>query len=316
VREENGPYQGFLDLIERVNLQMINRKVLESLIKVGAFDQCEKYNRKTLLDNLDMMMAYAAKRQEEREGGQVSLFEMEGVQEKDKSLNIIQVADFDPKEKLQYEAELIGIYVSGHPLGSYGDIMKQMASMEISKVHELSGSDKRDITLAGLITSAKTHICKSGDKMCFATLEDLTGKIECIVFPKTYKECASFLESSDPVLIYGQVNLAEEPRKFFPTKMQKLKEGVEERVSGVRIVVDLKKVNKADIDRFKEIVLGHRGTVPIHLVFEDDLGRARMPLNDEFLVNPGPQMAAQINELFKMNSVKFIVDGRAQEVPN
>ncbi|MEI8347699.1 MAG: DNA polymerase III subunit alpha, partial [Pseudomonadota bacterium] len=256
VREESGAIQGLIDFVERVDLQNCNRKVLESLIKVGAFDKCEKMNRKTLLENLDLVMAYGQKRQEEKEGGQVSLFEMDGVQEKGQKIQIQVMPDFESKEKLQYEAELIGVYVSGHPLGRYADVITQLASMEISKIHQLQGSDKRDVTLAGMITSAKTHICKSGDKMCFATLEDLSGKIECIVFPKTYKEFSALLESTDPLLVFGQVNLAEGPRKLFPSKIQKLKEGVEERVSGVRVVVNTQIINTRDIDKFKQVLLG------------------------------------------------------------
>ena len=150
--------------------------------------------------------------------------------------------------------------------------------------------------------------------MCFATLEDLSGKIECIVFPKTFEQYHELLATDEPLIMSGQVNLSEEPRKFFPNKIQKLKDEAEERVTGVRINVKMEELNENRLNRFKQVLLSYRGSVPLHLVFEHNEGRARLPLGEDFLVNPTPQLAAKINEVFESNSVKFIVDGKLEEV--
>ncbi|EQC46588.1 DNA polymerase III subunit alpha [Bacteriovorax sp. Seq25_V] len=318
-REENGPYTGFVDFCERVNLKNINKRVLEALIKVGAFKDCEqKLNRKTMLENMEMIVSYANKKQEEKLLGQVNLFDMGGddvaAMNGADMLDIHHVDDFDDREKLLYEAELMGIYVSGHPLDRYQGVIEQMASMPISQIQSFDGQGKRDMILAGMIVEKKDIMTKKGDRMCFATLEDLTGKIECIVFPKTYAEFAEFLSTDEPIILTGQVNLSEEPRKFFPSKIQKLKEEAEQRVTSVRINVKMDGVNLSRIDRLKQILLGYRGSVPLHLVFENELGRARIPLGDSFLVNPTPQMAAKVNEILDDNAVRFVVDGRLEEV--
>jgi DNA polymerase III subunit alpha len=315
-REKGGAFTSFYNFCERVNLKNINKRVIESLIKVGAFDSSEKFNRRTLLENLEFILNYASKRQEEKSLGQVSLFAMDESLSNDakSSFDIEEVADFDEKEKLNYEAELMGIYVSGHPLDRFSDIISQMTSHPIHGVHEIVGEGKRDMILAGLLTGIKMIMTKKGDKMCFANLEDLTGKIECIVFPRTFLEYESILQGDEPVIISGQVNLSENPRKFFPTKIQKLKDDAQDRVTSVRVNLDLNSIDSRKLEKFKQVILSYRGSVPLHLIVKSEGARGRMTLGDHFLVNPTPQMAAQINELFKNNAVQFIVDGKVSEV--
>ena len=220
--------------------------------------------------------------------------------------------DYSDKEKLDYESTLLGIYVSGHPLDKYQDIIEQLSSMNLSQIQDIPGDSKRDVVIAGLITSKKNILTKKGDKMCFAQLEDLNGKIECIVFPRVFAENEQILSETDPVVMTGQVNLAEHPRKFFPQKIEKLKKEAETRVSGVRINIDVNTSSEVRLKRMREVILSYKGSVPCHLILETSEGKARMPLGEGFQ-NPVPQFAAKINEIFNQNSVKFIVDGSLQE---
>ena len=317
-RTENGPYSGFLNFCERVNLKVINTRVFESLIKVGAFDECEKMNRKTLLENLEMILAYCKKRQEEASLGLVSLFDLgeENMsQTAESNLDIQEERDFDDLEKLSHEAELMGIYISGHPLDRYKNLMQELSTMPVAQVQDFLGSDqKRSMTLAGQITARKNIITKKGDKMCFATLEDLSGKIECIVFPKVFTEYELILNSDEPVLVEGYVNLQESPRKIFAEKILRLKEHSENKITGVRINVDLTDLTEIKLNKLRQVLLSYRGATPMHLIFEGPGGKARLPLGEEFLINPTPQMAHQINEVFNRDAVKFVIDGRLEDV--
>ena len=330
-RTENGPFKGFVDFCERVSLKAVNKRVIESLIKVGAFDTCEKFNRKTLIENMEFIIAFAEKKQEERMMGQTSLFDMDvavtGTTEE--QLNIVESPEFDEKQKLALEAELLGIYVSGHPLSRFKDIMSKLTSMSIAEVQDLptvpkpetftrvsdeNDPTKRSMVLAGMIAESKVILTKKGDKMAFVQLEDLTGKIECLFFPKVYAECAEVLASGEPMVVSGYVNLAEDPKKFFPTKVSLLQSESEERVTSVRVNLPVQRLNPYSLSEIRKILLSYRGSVPIHFVFETEEGRARMPLDDNYLVSPSPQMAAKINEILNFNSVSFIVDGKVEEV--
>ncbi|EQC52595.1 DNA polymerase III subunit alpha [Bacteriovorax sp. DB6_IX] len=319
-REENGPFTGFIDFCERVNLKSVNKRVIEALIKVGGFDSCENtMNRRTMLENMEIVVSYAQKRQMEKELGQTNLFDMGASEEANDQANMLDihhVEDFDDRDKLLYEAELMGIYVSGHPLDRFQGVIEQLASMPIAQIHDIDGQAKRDMVVAGMIVEKKDIMTKKGDRMCFATLEDMTGKIECIVFPKTFAEFNELLSSDEPLIMTGQVNLAEEPRKFFPSKVQKLKDQAEQRVTSVRINVKMEGLNEGRLNRLKQTLLGYRGSVPLHIIFEHENGRARLPLGGSFLVNPTPQLAAKVNEIFDTNAVNFIVDGRVEEAPS
>lgn len=316
-RTENGPFKGFLDFCERINLKLVNTRVFESLIKVGAFDEIEKMNRKTLLENLEMILAYCKKRQEESEQGLISLFDLGEQSSKsvENNLDIQVVADFEHHEKLSYEAELMGIYISGHPLDRYASLMKELSSMPVSQVQDTLGSDQqRTMTLAGQITSKKVILTKKGDKMCFATLEDLTGKIECIVFPKAFAEYELLLNSDEPVIVEGKVNLSESPRKILADKIYKLREQSENRITGVRINVQLEDLTDVKLNQLRQVLLSYRGGTPLHMIFESSHGRARLPLGDDYMINPTPQLAHRINEVFNKSAVKFIIDGRVEDV--
>ena len=309
-REKKGPFRGILDFCERVDLK-IGKRALESLIKVGAFDGCEKkINRKSMLDNVELIMSYGSKRQKERAVGQSSLFDFAGdIDEEEKAqLNLNLVPEYGDQEKLALEAELIGIYVSGHPLDQFSGIIRKLSSLSLSDLHKMEGNNKRQMTLAGIITSHKKILTRKGERMCFAHLEDLTGKIECIIFPKVFEEYESLIFSREPLAIRGQVNLSESPRKFFPDKIRRLKEEIEERVTGVKISVKMEELSENNLSQFKRVILGHRGSVPIRLFFEHKDGQARLPLGGSYLVNPTPLLAAKVNEVFNAtNAVEFVV---------
>ncbi len=325
-REENGPFTSFIDFCERVSTKSVNKRVCESLIKVGAFDKVEKLNRKTLLENLELVVAYASKKQEERNLGQSNLFDMGNAFEntsKEEQINVNIVEDFDEKEKLSYEKQLLGIYVSGHPLEKYRDVMGKLSSMSIEDIHGLpyvakpafdhrnrkaKDPSKRMLVLSGMIVEKKAFISKKGDRMAFATIEDLTSKIECVIFPRTYAEYESFLETDEPLVVSGAVSLSEDPKKFFPTKFQYLKDVSEDKVSKVSLNIDINLLNNISLDRLKQILLSFRGSVPVELILSQNEGEAILPLSETYMVNPTPQMAAKVNEALNQNAVNFIVN--------
>jgi DNA polymerase III subunit alpha len=328
-RQANGDFKGFVDFCERVSLKSVNKRVMESLIKVGAFDSCEKYNRKTLLDNVEFITAFAEKKQEEKLMGQTSLFDMgEAAQTSEQQLNIHESQEFDERQMLSLEAELLGIYVSGHPLLRYKDIMVKLTSMNIAQVQELPtvaraegfrpkmsdehDPSKRSIVIAGMVSESKIIMTKKGDKMAFVTFEDLHGKIECLFFPRVFAEFQELLIQNEPLIMYGAVNLAEDPKKFFPNKVMLLKDESDDRVTSVRVNVPTQQLNSHSLNQMRQVLLSYRGAVPVHFIFDTPEGKARMLLDEHFMVSPSPQMAAKLNELLNSNCVSFIIDGKVE----
>ncbi len=336
-REENGPYKGLLDFCERVSYRAINKRVLESLIRSGAFDNCETImNRKTMLESLELITGYCQRKQQEAELGQIDLFALSDAQEEKSPKQVLDqlgvqvVPNFPEKEMLQMEKELMGIFVSGHPLDSYKDLLDKLASMPIGSVEDLStpppkapdpskgwkrdDGSQRDITLAGLVTEHRVIMTKKGDKMAFARLEDFSGDIEVIVFPKVFAEFGPLLGGDEPIIIDGYTKLSEDPRKLYPNKISLLKDQTDQRITGVRVLVDLGVTDSRGMTKLKQSILSYKGAVPVHFIIKDHEGnRLRMHASKEFLVNPTPQFAARINDLMQCNSVEFIVDGKLED---
>ena len=313
-REQRGPFKGLINFCERANFKVTNRRMIESLIKVGTFDQPEKkMNRKTMLENLDLILSFAAKKREEQDRGQVNLFDLatDQAQSTEQLLDITNAEDFNQREKLRLEIELMGIYVSGHPLDEYSHILQQMAPIDLKSVHEMPGNGKREVTLAGIITAKKELFTKKGDRMAFATLGDLAGRIECIVFPKVFQAAEALLQGDSPLLLTGHINMDESPRKFFPSKIKELQQHTEQKVVEVRLHVDTDQLNQHSLNRLRQVLLSYRGSVPVHMVMKTIQGKVRLSLGEGFLVNPTPRMATQINEICHSNSVQFIMDDRA-----
>lgn len=306
---ERGKYKGFIDFCERVNFRHINKRTIESLIKVGAFDCCEKkMNRKVMLENMEYVLTYAQRKQAEERAGQANFFDIQGDKNKEDQLDIQFVEDFDDKVKLDYEKELMGIYISGHPLSRFKQVLEQMTSTSIRGVHDLKGEDKRDVTLGGLLEVTRNLLTKKGDRMCFASLEDLSGKIECVIFPKTFKEYEALINSKRPLIISGQVNLSENPRKFLPSKVRKFKDQVDDKVIGVNIVVDVNNIRKNSLEELKQVLWSYKGTVPTQMFLKNDYGEVRLPLGEDFLVTPIPKMIERVNEIFSTNSASIVID--------
>ena len=338
-REEKGPFKGFIDFCERCDLRIVNKRAVESLIKVGGFDQCEKMNRQSLLKCMEKVMSHGGKISEEKELGQVSLFSMGGASSEGedlldikKMLDIEEIEEFDEKEKLALEFQLMGIYVSGHPLDRYAESLKEFSSMSLAQVQDLSmekssgqgnynggngrfskDRNRKELSLGGVLTSSRNIMTKKGDKMCFALLEDLSGTIECIVFPKVFSEYEDILKTEDPVLIEGYVNLEETPKKFFPQKIEFLEDHSEERVSGVAVNMQLEDISNEDLLRFKDIMMSFKGDIPVQLIFKNQEGKMRMFLGQEFLVRPSSKWVGKVHDIFGENCVRFITNNKMEE---
>jgi len=309
-------FESFFDFCSTIDHASINKRVLESLVKVGAFDKCETQNRKTLFENLEMALEQGNKKKKEKENGQTSmfdhLFEMNSsIQDNSQQLlsSFFEYKledDYDDKEKLNYEFSLIGVYVSGHPLDRYMDIMKQVATHEIEKLNDLPGEEKIEVVLAGLLIEQKQLITKKGDKMCFAQLEDKTGKIESVLFPKAYEQFSNLSNQENIFAIEGQVNLAENPRKFYPTKIFPIQEYSESKIKALKINLDSNDMQDENIVKLKTLLLSHKGIVPLYVIMQLPEGKVRIPMGENYYVSAHGLLPSQINQLFGKEVVEIL----------
>ncbi|HEY9875510.1 MAG TPA: OB-fold nucleic acid binding domain-containing protein, partial [Candidatus Obscuribacterales bacterium] len=212
-RKEEGAFKSLADLCDRVDLRSVNSRALEALIKCGAFDKIES-NRKKLIEHLKLVLSWAQDRAKDRESGQLNLFDLSGSATKNKEFESApiapDVADFPATEKLQMEKELLGFYVSDHPLKA---VLKSTLSQEIKAINlsELKTERARSkVTAIVMLTEIKQVTTKAGLPMAILQIEDLEDKAEAVVFPKTYETVASFLVTDVPVILEGKVDRKED----------------------------------------------------------------------------------------------------------
>jgi DNA polymerase III subunit alpha len=205
-REEGGSFTDLFELVKRVDLKAVNRKVYEALIKCGALDPLPG-NRAQLLDALDSALEVAAREARDREMGQASLFGM--IEEPQTSL--VPVLRFLPPpstmEQLGWEKETLGIFVSGHPLANVAEALARTGAVPIRDLR--SYEDDSPVKIAGLVTSVRRTLTKAQSQMLIATVEDTTGAIEAVVFPKQYADLQSRFVEDGIIVITGRLRLRE-----------------------------------------------------------------------------------------------------------
>ena len=208
-RKAGGPFKSLEDFCDRVDLRQVNKRALECLIKVGAFDRFGK--RSQLLAVLDQMVAASASVHDARDSGQLSIFDlMMGGGAPPASVSPIRLPEMEEvkgREKLQWEKELLGVYSISHPLQQMGIDFKRVTTCSCAELDERY--DGKGVTLAGVITNVRTINTKKGDQMAFVQIEDLQGGCEVVFFPKAYSEYKEKLVVDAVVIVKGKAQTRE-----------------------------------------------------------------------------------------------------------
>jgi len=206
-REKYGPFNDLNDFTSQVDLRAAGKRALESLIKVGALDKFGA--RAAMLEALDRIVAVSSSHFRAAEAGQLSLFGVHtGVTE---SITLPLTPDADRREVLNWERELMGMYMSEHPLTPYMDEIRRTVSYFSSNLGEAAHEEK--VRVAGMVSGIRPHQTKTGKMMAWVTLEDLTGTIELVVFPRTWEKYQFALEVGGVILAEGKVDAQSNPSK-------------------------------------------------------------------------------------------------------
>jgi DNA polymerase-3 subunit alpha len=216
-RKKNGPFKSLTDFLDRVKDKNLNKKSLEALIKAGAMDRFG-IDRGVLLGNLETLLAHNKEKLKQSDN-QDSLFGLMSDTSSVPSLKLAEVPNIDPREKLAWEKELLGLYISGHPLDKYKDIISKR-DLDIKKIKDTL-KDGTEITLACIIEEIKPITTKKGDAMAFVKVADFSGELETVIFPKV---------------------LAEFKNAFIPDKCLALKGKVSERNGQKSMIVEKVKI--------------------------------------------------------------------------
>jgi DNA polymerase III subunit alpha len=228
-RDEAGRFSSLADFCARADLRLVNRRVLESLIKAGAFDSLGG-TRAGLIEGLDQDMEAGQRSQRDRDEGQGSLFggEAFGGSGNPKpasaapSSSAAQVPEWSREELLAAEKEVLGFYLSGHPLDEYREIAARLKTVSASELATRPAASR--VLLLGLVGAMTENSTKSGNRMAFATLELVDGSVPLTVFPEPYRACAVALRHRGPVLVSGRIDDSDKGRVVLAEEVKPLDE--------------------------------------------------------------------------------------------
>ncbi len=227
-REEGGPFTSLEDFCRRVDLRKVNRKALECLIKVGAFDQFG--NRAQLLEAIDKMIAYSVPYHKAREAGQISIFDLLGESEEEPATPELELPDVPPpstREMLGWEKELLGVYVTAHPLERLNVNLADYITEYAGLLNERYAG--RNVRTAGIVQAVRPYITKNKDRMAFVTLEDMHGTLDVVVFPRVYKETQDFWQEGKVVIVDGRVEQRGDKVNLIADRVQDYVENIQPR---------------------------------------------------------------------------------------
>jgi DNA polymerase-3 subunit alpha len=264
-RGEDGAFRSLFDFCDRVDLRAVNRRVVESLIKSGSFDSIDD-RRSALFRAIDRAMDAGQKRQRDREQGQSSLFGMleEAGEGEAGSERIPDAPPWPEAERLAFEKESLGFFITGHPLERFRAELEQWASASTGRLEQTEPNG--EVSVGGIITGLRLIKTKKGDRMASFVLEDLEGSVECLVFPDTYKKTAGRLADDQVVLVKGRAETPDEGRaRLLASDVMPLEQAKLAEARSVTIRVPARGWDRSKGERLRDILGSHRGDCPVTL---------------------------------------------------
>ncbi len=313
------PFKSFMDFLDRVDITKVNKKAVESLIKAGAFDSLG-YKRKELLNSYPFLLEMVQKDKREKEKGQMSLFGGSETQEEMKE-KILSQGEFDHSELLAMEKEMLGVYVSGHPLSGLEEVVSFHISHSSSALDE--AADGQEVVVGGIITGLKKSFTKKGDMMANLTLEDFEGSCSIIVFPSVFAANQKKIVEEKVIFAKGRVDRPEDKqsvkiiaREVFlleelRDEKKPLREGLEKLQPKKKKKLMLKlKTEELDSDfkdHLKQTFCKYVGDSEVFLSLQDATGVQTFRLK-KYSVRICPELLAELSDYLGPNGI-FVSEG-------
>lgn len=309
-REEKGNFLELSDFCNKIDISSINKRVVESLIKAGAFD-CFKVYRSQMLSVYEKILDSISNSRKKNIDGQLSLFATFN----DESIKIQypKIKEFEKRHILTMEKEMTGLYLSGHPLEEYEESLKSKTSVKISDiltnelleegfVQEAKVKDGDMVIVGGIITDVVKKFTKNNDMMAFIRLEDLYGGIEVVVFPKTFQKFKNLITEDGLILIKGRVSLREEEQpKILCESIDSL---IKSDSENLYVLIEDEKILKEMLDEIKALFVNFKGSIPVYLCTRKE--RKKFRLDSDFWISCDTELMSNLRAKFGEENVKII----------
>jgi len=302
-RGEKGSFENLFDFCRDVDLRLVNKKCLESLVQAGAFDSMGSH-RAEYMENLERAAAFGQACQARELDGQSSLFDTGGTS---RGANVQYPAmtpapPWPESEKLAREKSVLGFFVSGHPLLRYEQEIKELANVRFG---DLSGfRNNSTVRACGIVTSVKKKIDKRNNTMAFIGLEDFTGKGECVVFSDPYAKYQSILQPDDMVMVIGKGESNGDLLKIIVSEVHPMDKVREKFTKGIIVTIDVNDIKENTIVRLRQVMEEHRGSCPCYFSVRN-AHSTTMFQTRRFSVDASGGFVDEVRQMLGPHSIRF-----------
>ncbi len=301
-RKLGGKFKSLYDFCVRVDLRLVNRKVIESLIKCGAFDSFGK-SKAGLVSALDSVLEKSASVKKDRRNGQLSFFDAG-----DKNISfardvekIEDIQEWPKSQLLSFEKQLLGFYVTGHPLDKYKDVIEKYTNIKVKYLKDKP--DSFPVSIAGMIEKVKKLSTRKQQKMAILTFEDLTGRIEIVLFPKVYSGVSGNISPNFMVFIKGRVSYRRKQPQVIAEEVTPINEVIEKYTKKVILKLNLSSLNKTTLESIKKIIEDNSGTVPLYIEFNEEKEKTVLLPDEKLYVKPKKELFDSLYRLLNKDEV-------------
>ncbi|MGB9699103.1 MAG: DNA polymerase III subunit alpha [Thermodesulfobacteriota bacterium] len=302
-REEKGPFTSLEDFCEKVDLRRVNRRVIENLIKCGAFDTLGQ-SRAQLLAGLEEAIELAQELAKAQNKTQANLFGEKIIKPKKKDGGLSYVPEWPASQRLAFEKETLGFYLTGHPLTPYAETLQRLATTSIQDIREFA--TEQEIVVGGMVNSLKETNTKKNEIMAFVTLEDLSGLIEVVVFADLYKKYAPLLKGEEPIFVRGKVEVGEENVKIIAAEILPFEKAASKLTRTIHLRLKAEGLRREDFLAMKDIFCDCRGNCPTFLHLYLPAGaEVVIDLGEEWRLDSSEKLAQRMEDLLGYEAVIF-----------
>ena len=315
-RKANGPFTGLIDFCQRLDPGIVNKRVLEALIKCGAMDGFGMH-RARLFNAINFAFANAAEKLREKASGQSNLFEMLDAHDAGSAApnHLPESEPWSEKENLTYERELLGIYMTGHPLTRFRRIIKDIQTSTLAKA--AAAKNDHDIRVAGMAASVTRRISKqSKEAWAVLVLDDGETSMEVLVFSEAFKKYEGACVPDQPVLVCGTLSKRDEPAKIIAREVYPLLDAPRHFCAKIIAGVGVDTTTLKRIAALRSLVAANPGTTPLLVcMVYPDRRRVLIQPDRTFLVDPSPDFVTEAEKLLGRKSMRFIAKREIYKEP-
>jgi DNA polymerase III subunit alpha len=295
-REAGGKFKSLIDFCTRVDLRKVNRRVIESLIKCGAFDSLGAA-RSRLMAFLSEALETGQKRQREQTEAQFSLFaQKEGPDPIHAGDDLPPLEEWRESQKLAFEKEILGFYITGHPLTRYSESLQALKTIAIQTLQE--SGDKEPVRLVGMVAALKEINSKKGERMAFATIEDLTGTVEVIIFSDVFRKCFQALKEEGPLFISGSTTKDEKGVKIIANDLMPLTEAEGNLAQQAILKIFVEALTRDHLQDLSQLLQDHTGQCPVQICASlPDESQVILNLPETFKIRPSTRLRRELRNL-------------------